>query len=368
METILANNGGEFIGESLIELYIAHYVVRKHGQPYHLQTQGIVERSHFTVHWRFQKLLKEQGYNLDHSLPPFDVCRNTILKIHHRYNHEQHTVTGFLPYEHFYGKTDNNWGCSPGLPLVPEEIFSEDKRRQMQVKAREQMELYGAKAVARSLCKQKIARKMPVERIHPLKTDDTVLVANPRKAMKARSKGRVRWVAVGKIVKGRSKDKFKIRWLTQGPNKADVPNAVSTRSFGQQYLGRPPKDCPEQQLKNLIDNTVAEVYEVECMLARYFNHEKAEDMILVKWAGWPPSDSTWEPKEFKRAMRRIAPFLKAMRRIEQRYLICDSIKKGRGDNRYTEALAHMGWLLEDLFDSGGWAEHGRNKNKKTGLS
>ncbi|KAJ3153330.1 hypothetical protein HDU86_005287 [Geranomyces michiganensis] len=183
--------------------------------------------------------------SLDHKLPPFNVCRDTILKIHNSYNHEKHTVTGYLPYELFYGKTDNNWNRSSHLPPALEEIFKPENWDQMKATARERMELHGAKAIARSLKQQRLARKMGTERIPPLKDGDTVLVADPKTAMKARSKGRVRWVAVGKIVKGRSEDKFKIRWVSQGPNKADLLDTVSTRSFGRQYLGRPSKDCSD---------------------------------------------------------------------------------------------------------------------------
>lgn len=89
-----------------------------------------------------------------------------------------------------------------------------------------------------------------------------------------------------------------VKWITQGPNKSDVPGSIR-RGIHKQYLGRPPAKMGLGHLKDLLNMDTAGVFEVQALLAKAKDPSPKDGdgwYVLVLWKGYPITDSSWEPK------------------------------------------------------------------------
>jgi hypothetical protein len=132
-----------------------------------------------------------------------------------------------------------------------------------------------------------------------------VLVGHWRK--KQAKMGLLRWMALAVIVKCQPGKKLKggvqlkgeqyrLKWITQGPNHADVPDSTTSRAIHRRYLARPPSDVPVSQLKDLLNMDMGQIYEVEALMARRYLPEQKEWELFVRWKGFPLDQCTWEPR------------------------------------------------------------------------
>ena len=91
---ILTDQGSNFQSQLLRELYRFLHIDALHTSPYHLQTDGLMERFNQTLKSMLNKTASEEGKNWDHLIPFLLFA----------YREVPQESTGFSPFEMLYGR------------------------------------------------------------------------------------------------------------------------------------------------------------------------------------------------------------------------------------------------------------------------
>ena len=309
-DTILADNGGEFTAKIVAQLLASRGIEKLHGRAFHPQTQGFIEKSHQVSFKGYKTAIMQAGRFKELTL---DEADKVLEDVRDTYNHSKHSVTGIRPYEvgivlqntcvdptehnvvpqqSFRGQTDFNWNKAPGTPYRRDLIFSENERTAMYTKATAGMMKQGSKEIARIA--HRISKQNNHGRDQPLEPGRRVLIT-PRDKKKTRH-SRSRWVAIADVVSTKDDVAYKIKWVTKGPNKEDLPGTISSRPYNRGHLAVLPKNISLSKIQTILEGNVLDVFPVSAYLAkRYFPH-KPEWRISVHWDGWSLDKSSWEPR------------------------------------------------------------------------
>lgn len=94
-----------------------------------------------------------------------------------------------------------------------------------------------------------------------------------------------------------------MRWLTQGPTKAEKRGTLSKRMFSRDLIGPVPPHlaASERALRDLethFDSMAGQVFPIEAVLgARHVAGDRNGPIeYLVKWRGYLAIDSSWVPE------------------------------------------------------------------------
>ncbi|KXS11138.1 hypothetical protein M427DRAFT_36325 [Gonapodya prolifera JEL478] len=106
------------------------------------------------------------------------------------------------------------------------------------------------------------------------------------------------WAHAATIVNvNREQYLYQLQWIHWGPNLDDVPGTQAPRWFHQRNLKPIPATMSTEDIALATLSLPGDVedFEVEAILG--FRGDAGQSrQYLVKWTGWPPSASTWEPR------------------------------------------------------------------------